>query len=254
MALPAHILQRLPASLTQKGLLHCGEGSLHAQAQARSAARSKTSSLSVDEERDPTGWLHAVQEGEFPTGGVIELCLSNGLSFGTSLALNVCRATQERGRQLSGTSSWCAFIDPSASLYAPGVERAGIDLSRFLVVRPEAEAVSRLAIRLVESQVFGVVIVDLVGAPGGSTAVEMGSWVRVVRRLSLALEKSDACAVLLTDQKAHRPMPLPVAQRVEVNRVGARKLIVNVPKDRRGTPCGPLHVAWSRAQKNSHAA
>ncbi len=74
--------------------------------------------------------------------------------------------------------SWCAFVDPSRSLYAPGVERAGVRLSHLLVVRPRPEDLVRVTLRLVESQSLPLVIVDLVGhtdEPTGRSARALGA-------------------------------------------------------------------------------
>lgn len=116
--------------------------------------------------------VHAVDsllpDGGLPTGKVIELSLAGGAACGTQLALWACRAAQ-REAQLNATDSWCAFIDPTASLHAPGVLSNGVSLPRLLVLRPSLEDVERVALRLSEANVFSVIIIDLVGVPWAPT-------------------------------------------------------------------------------------
>src|SRR5690606_20149271 len=65
---------------------------------------------------------------------------------------------------------WCAFVDPSGTLHAPGVVEVGVQLDHVLVVRPPLEALERTACRLARSIAFDLVIVDTVGVPGGVSA------------------------------------------------------------------------------------
>jgi len=55
-----------------------------------------------------------------------------------------------------------------------------------------------------------------------------------VRRLSLAIEGSDRAIVLLTDLWSRRPMVLPVAMRIEIERPATDRMFVRVGKDRYG--------------------
>jgi recombination protein RecA len=127
------------------------------------------------------------------------------------------------------------------------VVRSGVALERMLVVRPGREALSRVAIRLVESQAFAVVVVDLAGVPGAPLDVPLGAWPRIVRRLALALEGTEGVVLLVTDAGAARPLPLPVAQRIELARPAADELALRVAKDRRGRISAPRTIAWARA-------
>jgi recombination protein RecA len=188
----------------------------------------------------------ALPGGGISRGEVVELSVAGGAATATSLALAACRAAQAQGRERGGESAWCAFVDPSGTLHAPGVARAGVDLERLLVVRPPLEALSRVAVRLVESQAFAVTVIDTAGVPGASLVVPLGSWPRVVRRLALALAGSEAVVLLVTDAGAPRPLPLPVAQRIELSRPTADRLTVRVAKDRRGRLSSPRTVAWVR--------
>lgn len=176
----------------------------------------------------------ALPDGGFTRGAVIELAIAGGAALGTSIALAVCRAAQQEAVQRGGKPVWCAFVDPSSTLYAPGVAHMGVAMQRLLVVRPALEALSRVVVRIAESQAFAVVVIDTVGVPGCSQAINLGTWPRIVRRLSMAVDGTPAIVLLVTDRDARRPLPLPVAQRIELSRAEKQKLVVWVVEDRRG--------------------
>lgn len=175
-------------------------------------------------------------------GAVTELSVRGGGASATTLALGVCRSAQEAGRLQAGVPSWCAFVDASASLYAPGVARAGLALSRLLVVRPDETALGRVAVRLAESQAFSVLVVDLAGVLGRGALPALGHWPRLVRRLSMAIHGTRSLVLLLTRAELYRPLPLPVAQRLELCRLGPERLSLQVVKDRQGRIGAPSHV------------
>jgi len=178
---------------------------------------------------------------------VVELSVAGGAAAATSIALAACRAAQARSSERGGEAAWCAFVDPSGTLHGPGVARSGVALERLLVVRPPLDALTRVAVRMVESQAFAVVVIDLAGMPGAPLHIPLGSWPRIVRRLALALESTEGIALLVTDAGAARPLPLPVSQRIELARPEAEQLAVRVAKDRRGRISAPRTVAWARA-------
>jgi hypothetical protein len=167
-------------------------------------------------------------------GGVTELAVAGGAACATSLALAACRSAQEIALAQGGQAPWCAFVDPTGTLHAPGVARAGVRLDRLLVVRPPLEALGRVAVKLAEAHAFSVLVVDTVGTVGSPVQVDLGSWPRIVRRLSMAAAGSGAVCVLVTDRDARRPLPLPVATRLELARPQLDRLTVRVAKDRRG--------------------
>jgi hypothetical protein len=225
MAVPAHLLERFSPALRDV---------------EKAAARPPSTlplGLPLDE---------ALPDQGLPQGTVIELCTSGGSALGTTVALAACRSAQQQAVVRGGEAAWCAFIDPSATLYAPGVERTGVVLERLLVVRPSLEALARAALRVVESRAFAVVVVDTTGVAGAALAVALGIWPRIVRRLSLAVEGTEAVVLLVTDRAAHRPLPLPVGQRIELERSTIDRLGVRVAKDRRGRVSAPRSVAWTR--------
>jgi recombination protein RecA len=227
MALPAHLLERLP-----KGVHHAASGIFPAE-------NALPLGLPLDE---------VLPDGGLPRGSVVELAVAGGPSGGTSVALAACRAAQQATLQHGGQPAWCAFVDPSRTLYAPGVEQAGVLLERLLVVQPSWEALSRVAVRLAESHAFSVVVVDTIGMPEHSSALSLGSWPRIVRRLSIAAQESSSLVVLVTDQQAKRPLPLPVSLRLELKRPKPSELQVRIAKDKRGRVSSPRSVAWTRSR------
>lgn len=188
----------------------------------------------------------ALPDEGLPTGAVVELCAPMGLGRVTHLALCACAAAQRESRQLRRTSDWAAWIDPSepahGSLFAPALVRAGVDLTRLLVVRPNPDDIARVAVRLATSRLFRVIVIDRHGLPGASAACR-ARWSTVVRRLALAAESSDTTILLLSSTShAHRDL-LPTAMRIELTRPERDQLVLSVTKDRRGRLPGPVTVA-----------
>lgn len=189
-------------------------------------------------------WL---PDGGLLQGGVVELAIT-GSGLGTTLGLAAVRAFQQREAASFGrrVKPWCAFVDPSSTLYAPGVAAAGVALERLLVVRPPAEAIGRVALKLAESGVFELVVVDLLGTLGHSLDFSLGRFGRVVRRLSMAVDGTNKSVLLLTDARVERALPLPVAQRIELSRSAIDRLSARVAKDRRGRISAQRPIAWTR--------
>jgi hypothetical protein len=256
MTLPAHLLEQLPASLLEalsRGQLDSAD---------TSGARAGSLPLGLSELDD------CLPDRGLLRGAVVELAVSAPAALATSIALAACRAAQKEGLRKSGSLSWCAFIDPTATLYAPGVARAGVALERLLVVRPSLEALERVALRITESRAFAVVVIDTVAVPGAAFShpsagaqggqpraevkgVSLASWARIVRRLALAVEGSEACVLLITDQAERRPVPLPVAMRIELGRPAEQRLSLRIAKDQRGRISAPRSVAWVRPGSDS---
>jgi recombination protein RecA len=187
-------------------------------------------------------------DGGLLRGGVVELAIAGKSGLGTTLALGAVRAAQA-GRAASFGSSekpWCAFVDASSTLYAPGVAASGVQLERLLVVRPPLEALGRVALKLAESGVFELVVVDLLGVLGQSLEPSLARFGRIVRRLSMAVDGTSQSVLLLTDAEQPRSLPLPVAQRIELLRSAADRLLVRVAKDRRGRISSQRPLAWTR--------
>ncbi|MBX3181703.1 MAG: hypothetical protein KIT72_12440 [Polyangiaceae bacterium] len=252
MALPATLLARLPRSvyLAQPGGSDAALPGVRASVLRPNERAARPLGLPLD------AWL---PDGGFPAGAVVELAQS-GVALGTSVALAACREAQRpRGSEAArglealqglkalqgsealqgaaGERAWCAFVDPTASLFAPAVARSGVSLDRLLVVQPQVEAVHRAAVKLVESQVFSLVVVDWVGTAAQPLDIPLGGLGRVVRRLALAAERGDTTVLLLTDASTTRRAPLPVAQRFEL-RQRAGVVSVKLEKDRYGRQVG----------------
>lgn len=223
MALPAHLLERLPMQFRH------GEPS--------TAPVLPLGLPELDE---------ALPDGGLPRGAVVEVVVLGGAALATSTALLACKSAQREAVARGGEAPFCAFVDPSGTLHGPGVAASGVDLERLLVVRPSLEALSRTAVRLVESQAFSVVVVDVAGVPGATVDLSLGNWPRVVRRLALAAQESATTVLLVTGGEARRPLPLPVAMRLELARSESDRLTVRVAKDRRGRVSGPRSIVWTR--------
>jgi recombination protein RecA len=200
--------------------------------------------------------------------GVVELSAPRALGGSTSVALAAVRAAQTRG----GASAWCAWLDPEGTLHAPGVVAAGVQLARMLVVRSPRAQLARIAVKVVASGAFEVVVVDFHAVPGAGTdrissATEHGRHSKTgaakrgnvrgfaaawsapdgrpirssgiapevwVRKLALAAEPSGMTVLLLTDASKPRAVPWPVALRIELSRPGPRDLVMRIAKDKRG--------------------
>ncbi len=188
---------------------------------------------------------------------MVEIASPYGLARATSIALAACASAQAEAKLRGGdgtAGAWCAWIEagdgkggpPPTSLFAPAVARAGVDLARLLVIRPPADALARVAARTAASRVFSVIVVDLAGVPGRRQDQRLDRWVNPVRRLAMAVEGQEATVILLTDALAPRSLPLPVAQRLEIERPAMDRLLLTVAKDRRGRVSPPRPVTLPR--------
>jgi recombination protein RecA len=228
MALPARLLERLsPEILREMG-----------QAVSVAPAPALGTGTPLDA---------VLPDGGLPRGAVVELSVAGGAAQATAIALAACRSVHAQAREAGDPVPWCAFVDPSSTLHAPGVQAAGVSLERLLVVRiaaDRAEAIGRVALRIAESGLFAVVAIDTLGVPGARLEVPLGAWQRVVRRIALAVEKSRTSVLLLTDRSARRPLPLPVALRLEIARPAPGRLSVQIAKERQGR-IGPVRsIVW----------
>ncbi|HEY4121181.1 MAG TPA: recombinase A [Byssovorax sp.] len=188
-------------------------------------------------------------DGGVPRGAVVELASPGGLARATTLALAVCAAAQREATARGGAASagaWCAWIEGAGSLFAPAAARAGVDLARLLVVRPPRadegrgaserprDLLGRVAVRVASSRVFSIVVVDAAGVPGALARERLDRWSTAVRRLALAVEGSDTSVLLLTDSRARRSLPLPVAMRIELERPAFDRVALRIAKERGG--------------------
>lgn len=208
----------------------------------------------------------ALPDGGLPEGQVTELAVTAGTGLATYISLAACRAAQEHA-QRQGTDCWCAFIDPSASLYAPGVIEAGVDPRKLLVIHPPedaatprpranapASAINRMAIQLAEARLFSVIVVDIVGATWASEhtrtaplSPSLAQWGKTVRRIAMAIAGTSTQVLLLTDRAARRTLPLPVALRLELKRKNQSQLWLTISKEKRGRVSAPQLVCLEGA-------
>jgi recombination protein RecA len=184
------------------------------------------------------GWPEmdaALPEGGLPRG-IVELASPHALGGGTSVALAAVRAAQAKDAR-----TWCAWLDPEGTLYAPGVAMAGVDLARLLVVRPERADLGRMAVKVAAARACDVIVVDMDPVAGARAAVSLGRRKRkktwppevLVRKLALLAASAGASVILLTDSLVPRATSWPVALRLELSRAPSA-LSVRVAKDRRG--------------------
>jgi recombination protein RecA len=179
----------------------------------------------------------ALPDGGLPRG-VVELAAPRALG-GAAIALSAIRAAHAHDAR-----SWCAWIDPEGTLYAPGVAMAGIDLARMLVVRPPRRDLARVAVKVASARAFDVIVIDMDAVPGTASLPSRGvprarsvrrAWPSevLVRKLAILAEEGGAAVLLLTDARAPRAVPWPVALRLELAR-SPEGLALRVAKERRG--------------------
>jgi hypothetical protein len=200
----------------------------------------------------PLGWpeLEAIlPDGGLPRG-VVEL--SGLLAGGTSIALAAIRAAHEEDAR-----TWCAWVDPERTLHGPGAAQAGAALDRLLIVSPPREELGRIAVKVVASRAFEVVVVDMDPVPQVSAPRPRAPRRRVppevlVRKLALAAEQAGTTVVLLTDSRAPRAVPWPVALRLDLSRPSddGALISVRVAKERRGR----IGMKKTLAMRASHPA
>jgi recombination protein RecA len=218
---------------------------LHALLEIQSAERVLPLGISALDAVLPRGGL--IQ------GSVIELQVQGAGSAATSFALCACRAAQQAGgqqmaddraRTFDAQRPWCAFIDASGSLFAPGVARLGVELERLLVVRPDVDAIERVAIRIAEAKAVSLLVIDLRGALGG-LPVASQRWPRTVRRLALAVRSLGTCVLVITPSEPRSALPLPVAMRLEFSRARRESFEIRVAKERSGRVSSAYKIPWS---------
>jgi hypothetical protein len=195
------------------------------------------------------GWPEldaALPDGGLPRG-VVELAAPRALGGAASVALAAVRAAHARDPK-----AWCAWVDPEATLYAPGVAFAGADLERLLVIRPPRAEVARVAVKVAASRAFDVIAIDVdvvpgatVSAPAKGTRNKRSAWPMdvLVRKLALLAAEGGATVLLLSDSSSPRAVTWPVALRLELSRT-PDAIALRVAKDRRGRVGVVKAVPW----------
>ena len=166
-------------------------------------------------------------QGGLPEG-VVELSADGALGGSTTVALLAVRAAQK-----ASPDTWCAWLDPEGTLFAPGARMADVDLSRLLVVRPPRKELARIAVKMARAEIFRVLVIEKDAILGERERETRGECEVLVRKLALAAASSGSVVLLLTNRKHARPSPLPVALRLELERT-PHALNVTVAKERHG--------------------
>jgi hypothetical protein len=191
-------------------------------------------------------------EGGFPQGSVIELASPANLGHGVSVALAACAAAQKASFDRGRPMAWCAFLDPDQTLFGPAVEACGVCLPRLLVLRPPRHLLARVAVRVAMSGIFSVITVDVAGVPGSSSSKvsrhseSIESWVKVTRRLALAVEKTHTTVFLLTESEAARKSSLPASMRIELENENPESMVVRLAKEKFGRVSNARRIVWTR--------
>jgi recombination protein RecA len=177
----------------------------------------------------PVWFAKALPDGGFPAGAVTELTAPRALGGATLIATQAIALAQKE----SGVT--CAWLDPEASLHAPGLLQQGVDLSRLLVVRPPRERLRAVAVRIARSGAVAMMVVDFhpIGAKVAPPPRSMNDD-RWVRRLQLGCEEGSTAALLITDARAKQAAPMPVALKLSLEHLKPRLLRVTVLKERAG--------------------
>lgn len=188
-----------------------------------------------------TGWaeLDDILPDHGFVHGVTELAAPFAHGGGTSIAISAIAAALARD-----TQAWAAWVDPLGTLYAPALARAGVDLARLLVVRPPANEVRQVAVKLAASSAFSIIVVDHFAAQSGRGTHKADEL--FIRKLSLA----PCVSLVLTDQHAPRTGALPTALRLELSR-RPEAITVRIAKDRMGR-AGTVKTVPLRTQPHTN--
>ncbi len=176
----------------------------------------------------PPWFARALPDGGFPIG-ITELSSKAALG-GATLILSQTIALAQREPFVS-----CAWVDPEATLHAPGLMQQGVELHRLLVVQPPRERLQAICVRIAKSGAVSVLAVDF--HPVGGKRVpppHRQADERWVRRLQLACEEGGTSALLVTDARTQQSGPLPVALKLELEHPSPSKLCITVRKERAG--------------------
>ena len=180
----------------------------------------------------------------------------------TRFALSACASAQHGSEDeptLASPKRWCAWVDSSRTLFAPGVAQAGVCLERLLVVQPEPRDMARIAVRLAASGVFSMLVSDRCGVPGSALPHAVAPrtsastrrdtrpaanirWSTAVRRLALAAQESETTILLLSRNAQATRDTLPTTMRIELGRPALERLSLRIAKDKRGRLQGPQSI------------
>jgi len=164
--------------------------------------------------------------GGLPLGQALELW-GEAASGRTSLALRAMAAATREHRLV-------AYVDGPRELYPPAAAALGVDLSRFLIVRPKAPGeLVWSALQLLRSGSFACVVLDLTHT-GVRLQLAQG------KKLSDAALQSGTVLLLLTPPDA----PGDGLLRFRVGALGAHGLEIEVLRSRQGGMGRRVELPW----------
>lgn len=172
-------------------------------------------------------------------GGVTELAGPSVRGGATALALGLVSAIHK-----AQAGSWCVWFDPEATLHAPGVAQAGVDLRRLMVVHAPENTLARWVLRTVSRGLFDGLVVDVQSALHNQPNFTADQFLdeHWVRRLAVASEKNKTRVLLLTDTDHEHGQPWPVAQRLKCKQPEPDVVEVEIAKARHGAVTAPQRV------------
>ncbi len=210
-------------------------------------------------------------EGGLPHGQLTELTHIGLSGWSTWLALVACYQVQHQACR-TGASAVCAFVDPRGELFAPTLLAMGIALDQLLIVRPPVASLARTAVKLARSNIFSLIVVDLLSAIAGRSNTPartslrskatprshlspgLSQWIRATRQISLAIQGNQTVVLLLTDDSFPRTQPLPVGMRLHLANVignSEQQLSIAITKDKRGRLRAPQIIPISSTRSQS---
>ncbi len=162
-------------------------------------------------------------DGGWPTAALVEVLLSDyGLG---EVQLFLPALLVDGAQRDAGAGRWLIWIAPPYEPYAPALAQQGLDLRRFLVVRPESATEALWAAeQALQSGACAAVFLWL-----------QGSDLRWLRRLKLAAEEGGALGVLFRPDR-HRFESSPATLRLALSRDAAGLLQIELLKVRGGQP------------------
>ncbi len=164
--------------------------------------------------------------GGWPLGTLVECLAAPAGAEAMTLCLPALASTTRKHR--------AALVNPPCLPYAPALARAGVNLSRLLIVRPQSADAPWAAWRCLDSRACRIVL----------------AWLnvhdkRVLRRLQLTAETSGVLLVLVRALSSAK-QPSPAALRLAVRPDGAAAIKVRVLKCRGRAPAS-VQLSTSRA-------
>ena len=138
--------------------------------------------------------------------------------------------------QVSREHRWVVFVAPPYLPYAPALGQAGVDLSRYLLVRVQS----------LESRLWAIEQSLRSGACGAVLFWAAGLEDRHLRRLQLAALEGDAMGFCFDTRPAHLPRSSPVPLRLALRPEQGAQVMVDILKRRGGQVPESLRLALPR--------